>query len=118
MEGMQSVSFGGMDLALLNAGEGWLEVEGYDLTGVKSIILLMAWREAPAAGGDFEVHLGSPDGELIGSGTLANPSGAQGAGIPLAISKPQEGKKTIYLTYKRHEAEDPGMMALTGMQFQ
>lgn len=118
MEGMQPMAFGGMDLALLNAGKGHLRLDGYDLTGVRMLLLEAGWQSPPAAGADFELHLGSPDGERIGAGSLATPQQGQGTGIPLMLSAPQTGKQTLYLTYERHDAEEPGMVALTGIRFQ
>ncbi|MDG1573446.1 ThuA domain-containing protein [Robiginitalea sp. M366] len=118
MEGMQAMSFGAMNLALLNAGEGYLKLDGYDMSGVKMLLLMAGWQTPPSAGADFELHLGSPDGEVIGSGSLTTPQAGQGTGIPVMISKPQQGKQTVYLTYKRHPSDDPGMVAITGVQFQ
>ncbi|WP_088342343.1 ThuA domain-containing protein [Robiginitalea sediminis] len=118
MEGMQAMSFGAMDLALLNAGEGYLKLENYDLTGVNMLLLMAGWQAPPTAGADFEIRLGSPEGEVIGSGALTTPQAGQGTGIPVVFSKPQQGRQTLYLTYKRHESEDPGLVALVGIQFQ
>ena len=117
MEGMQAMAFGGMDLALLNANEGHLRLEGYDLTGVRMLILEAGWQTPPAAGADFELRLGSPDGEIIGQGSLTTPQQGQGTGIPVMLSAPQTGKQMVYLTYKREKSEDPGMIALVGIQF-
>lgn len=122
LKGMQAMAFGGMNLALLNAAEGSLKLEGYDLTGVQMLLLTAGWQNPPAAGCDFELRLGSPDGELAGSGQLNTPiPDGPGTGIPVVFSKVLQGKQTLYLTYKRQaapEGEGPGMIALTGIQFQ
>lgn len=120
LKGMQAMSFGGMDLALLNAGEGSLKLENYDLSGVNMILLIAAWQTPPAAGCDFELHLGSVDGKLVGSGQMNTPQSGQGTGIAVVLSEKLSGKQTIYLTYKRQNSgsDDPGMLALTGIQFQ
>ena len=121
LRGMQAIAFGGRNLALLNAAEGSLKLEGYDLTGVKMLLLTAGWQNPPAAGCDFELHLGSPDGELVGSGQLNTPISGPGAGIPVVFTKAVQGKQTLYLTFKRQpapEGEDPGMVALSGIQFQ
>jgi cytochrome c len=120
LKGMQAMSFGGMDLALLNAGEGSLKLENYDLSGVNMILLMAAWQTPPAAGCDFELHLGSVDGKLVGSGQMNTPQSGQGTGIAVVLSEKLSGKQTIYLTYKRQNSgsDDPGMLALTGIQFQ
>ncbi len=120
LQGMQAMAFGGMKLALLNAAQGSLKLEGYDLTGVKMLLLMAGWQNPPAAGCDFELHMGSPDGELIGAGQLNTPiSGGPGTGIPVVFNQALSGKQTIYLTFKRQasEGDDPGMIALTGIQF-
>jgi hypothetical protein len=120
LQGMQAMKFGGMDLALLNAAEGSLKLENFDLSGVKMILLLAAWQTPPAAGCDFELHLGSPDGKLVGKGAMNTPQSGQGTGIPVIMSESLTGKQTIYLTYKRQSSgsDEPGMLALTGIQFQ
>lgn len=120
LKGMQAMRFGGMNLALLNAGEGSLKLENYDLTGVKMILLLAAWQTPPAAGCDFELHLGSPDGKRVGQGAMNTPQSGQGTGIPVMMSESFTGRQTLYLTYKRQSSgsDEPGMLALTGIQFQ
>ena len=86
------------------------------------LLLMAGWQNPPAAGCDFELHLGGPDGELAGSGQLNTPiTVGPGTGIPVVFSKALQGKQTVYLTYKRQAApagEDPGMISLRGIQFQ
>ena len=118
-DGMMDVSFGGRDLAILNAGQGWLELKDYDLSGVKMLMPIVAWQAPPAAGADFEVRLGSPDGDVVGTGSLNTPQQGQGSAVPLSLVRSLDGRQTLYLTYKRQAgSDDPGMIALTGVQFQ
>ncbi|MFM1879120.1 MAG: hypothetical protein RLZZ241_1986 [Bacteroidota bacterium] len=120
LKGMQAMSFGGMNLALFNAAEGSLKLANYDLSGVKMILLIAAWQTPPAAGCDFELHLDSPDGKLVGQGSMNTPQSGQGTGIPVILSESFTGKQTLYLTYKRQSSgsEEPGMLAVTGIEFQ
>jgi len=121
LKGMQAMAFGGRNFALLNAAEGSLKLEGYDLSGVKMLLLMAGWQNPPAAGCDFELHLGTPDGELLGSGQLNTPISGPGTGIPVMFTRALQGKQTLYLTFKRQaapEGEEPGMIALSGIQFQ
>ncbi|WP_285653661.1 ThuA domain-containing protein [Allomuricauda sp. NBRC 101325] len=116
-EGMQAMAFGGMQLQLLNAANGWLKIEDTDLTGVSRLMAIVAWQSPPAIGYTMELRSGSPDGEVLGSGKL-NPNGlsGQGGAIVIPIKKTDGVQPELYLTYKA-EGEGASPFALTQVQF-
>jgi len=116
-EGMQAMSFGGMQLQLLNAAEGWLKIEDVDLTGVSRLMAIVGWQEPPTIGYTMELRAGAPDGEVLGTGQL-NPAGlgGQGGAIVIPIKKTDGVQPELYLTYKA-EGEGASPFALTQVQF-
>ncbi|SDQ65514.1 ThuA domain-containing protein [Flagellimonas zhangzhouensis] len=116
-EGMQAMTFGGMQLQLLNAANGWLKIENTDLTGVSRLMAIVAWQSPPAIGYTMELRSGSPDGEVLGTGKL-NPNGLRGQGgaIVIPIKKTDGVQPELYLTYKA-EGEGASPFAMTQVQF-
>ena len=114
---MQAMSFGGMQLQLLNAAEGWLKIEDTDLTGVSRLMVMVGWQEPPSIGYTMELRAGAPDGEVLGTGQL-NPAGlgGQGGAIMIPIKKTDGVQPELYLTYKA-EGEGASPFALTQVQF-
>ena len=48
---------------------------------------------------NFDVRVGSPEGEVIGQGSLpVHPAGTPGAAIVMPITKNVSGKQTLYIT--------------------
>ena len=117
-EGMQAISFGGMDLFLLGADKGWLELENIDLSGVKSVIAAAGWQEAPKAAYDFEVRAGAPDGEVIGKGRMdAAPAGSPGGAAVIPLTGKVDGKTNLYIAYAVEEGKEPAQIALMNVTF-
>ncbi|HLT51328.1 MAG TPA: ThuA domain-containing protein [Arenibacter sp.] len=77
----QPISFNGMDLLLVPKGDGWFMLSDVDLTGVKSANIMVGWQSAPDFGLDFEMRSGTPDGKLIGSGSMPVPKNGQQSGV-------------------------------------
>ena len=120
-EGFMPVSFGGMDLLLAPKDEGWFVLENIDLKGVKAAHITTAWQAPPKVGIHFEMHLNTPDGELIGSGSMPTPvSGQPGGMIVISISEPLDVKaRALYFVHKPKEGEDRGEtpVALVNVRF-
>ncbi len=117
-EGMQAMAFGGMQLQLLNATEGWLKVgEDLDLTGVSRVMAIVGWQSPPTTAYTMELRAGSPDGEVLGTGKL-NPEGlgGQGGAVVIPINKNDGVQPELYLTYKT-DGEGASPFALTQLQF-
>ncbi|AYN69699.1 PKD domain-containing protein [Euzebyella marina] len=118
-KGFSPVAFGGMNLLLLPEDEGWFALENIDLKGVNSAMVTAGWQEAPKAGIEVELHLNSPDGELLGKGSMPTPQAGQpGGAILIPLNKEMDVKADeLYFVYKPKEGEAPGQMAVTGVKF-
>lgn len=115
---MTIVTFGGQDLLLLTGEKGWFEIEDIDLTGVNMLMLGAGWQEAPKAVYNFDVRLDSPDGDIIGNGSLAlQPQGAQGGAIVIPFTTKPKGKHKIYVTGAVQEGETPSAFAIVNTTF-
>lgn len=72
---------------------GWFALKDIDLTFVESINIVSGWRDDINLSFDFEIHLDSPDGQLIGKGRMpATKSGVQKATLPIKIESVTDGK--------------------------
>jgi len=115
---MRAMTFGGQDLLVLNGPKGWFELDNIDLTGVSAIVLTAGWQDAPKVAYNFDVRLDSPDGEVIGKGTLAvQPQGVPGAGIVIPLSTKPDGKNKLVITGAVEEGKTPAMVALVNATF-
>jgi glucose/arabinose dehydrogenase/cytochrome c551/c552/type 1 glutamine amidotransferase len=117
-EGMQAVSFGGMDLFLLQGRNGWLELENIDLSGVKAAVVTAGWQEAPKVAYDFELRVGTPDGKIIGKGRMVVPAaGSPGGAAVVPLTGKVDGKTNIYVTYAVEEGKAPAQVAMMNVTF-
>ncbi len=120
-KGFMPVSFGGTDLLLAPKDEGWFVLENIDLKGVKAVYITTGWQAPPKAGMHFEMRLNTPDGKLIGSGSMPTPvSGQPGGMIVISISEPLDVKaRELYFVHKPKEGEDRGEtpVALVNVRF-
>lgn len=115
---MMAVTFGGQDLLVLQGEKGWFQLEDIDLAGVNAVVLAAGWQEAPKAAYEFEVRVNSPDGEVVGQGTMAAPpAGSPGTAIVIPLSTKSSGKKDIYISGKVAEGQEPSMVALMSATF-
>lgn len=112
-----SMNFGGSQILMLPATEGWFGIENIDLTGVKLVNLSSGWQTAPKKGFTFEVRLDAPDGKLLGTGTMPDPKPNQASGlIKVAIEPVTDGKfHTVYFVYTPKE---PITAAISSVTFQ
>ena len=120
VEGFTAVTFNGMDLLVTPPTNGWFVLEDIDLTGVKTVVVGAGWQEAPTVPVDFEMRLDSPEGKVIGKGTLEPPGpGAPGGAIILPLQETINGKtKAIYFVHVPREGiTRDGILALTNVTF-
>ena len=108
-DGFTPVKYGGQDLLMLPAEQGWFALENIDLKGVRSATLTAGWQEAPKAGFDFEMRLDAPDGQLLGKGSMPAPaSGQPGGVVPIQFEKTMDVKADeVYFVYKPKQSADP-----------
>ncbi len=94
-------SEGGNCMGWIRAGS-WLKFDQVNLTGVDR----MEFRAASVTdGGDIEIHLNAPDGELIGTGAVSSTGDWQKWATFTAKLKPVDGVKTFFLVFKPHHSD-------------
>jgi len=116
-DGMQAVAFNGMDLLLMTGAKGWYELEDIDLMGVNAVIVAAGWQEAPKVSYDFEVRSGTPDGEVLGKGSLSAAPGAPGGAVVMPLTGKVDGKTNLFITYAVEEGKTPAQVALVNTTF-
>ena len=120
-DNFEAVNYDGMDLLVTPKEESWFALSDIDLTGVKSAIILAVWQKAPDFGLAFEVRLNSPDGKLIGTGTMPVPKPGQENGTVIIKLNEEINKKgnEVYFVYKPSATamESEGMAALLNVTF-
>ena len=67
MKGYQGFDVNGSRVLSVPNNAGWFAVDSVDITGVRAIALQVGWQKAPVDGYDFEIHLDTPDGKLLGT---------------------------------------------------
>lgn len=116
--GISDISFNGMDLLLLAENSGWFALDEIDLSGVSRIDLTMGWQAPPKTGCDFEVRLGSPEGEVIGNASIQPPFQGQGTMASLPLKGEYNGKQKLYIRFQKHEgADSSAIVALMNATF-
>jgi len=73
MKGYQGFDVNGSRVLSVPNNAGWFAVDSVDITGVRAIALQVGWQKAPVDGYDFEIHLDTPDGKLLGTINLPAP---------------------------------------------
>ncbi|MFS4456708.1 ThuA domain-containing protein [Maribacter sp. 2304DJ31-5] len=117
-KGMQHVQYNGTDLQLLALTNGWLVMEDIDLNGIKTVTLALGWQEVPKKGYNFEIHLNSSDGPLIGKGGMSRSGSEELRGMAIIpITEKVEGKSNLYITYAVEEGGEPSEVALINATF-
>ena len=118
-EGVQSMSFGEIDLVLMGSDQSYLLFKDIDLTDISTVSLMGSVMGADGKS-DFELRSGSLDGPLVSTVTIAAAGpelqqGAYGAHGQQSIAS-GSGKSDLYVIYKKKPDED-SMGILTHIQF-
>ena len=106
---------GNQTALLLPAAEGWFALNNIDLTGIRSLNLTIGWQDAPKNSFNFEARLDTPDGTLLGKGTMPPPvsKNQQGGLAKLAINPVTDDKMhKIYIIYKGQEKVVAGIRSV------
>lgn len=121
--GVNKMSFAGADLAIPAKSGSYMVLKQIDLAGLSAVHLQATAPKAQlnAAGGKVELHLGSPDGTLIGESEFLEAS--EGGGFapspmiaPIALPNDFNGElQGLYLVFTNARKENPGslMVVLT-----
>jgi len=123
-EKFSPVSFGGRNLLITPAEEGWFALEDIDLKGVKMATLIVGFQEKPNFSLEFEVRLNAPDGEVIGAAKMipqvtAGQGGFLSGVFPIALNASSDIKaEALYFVHKSpSEPRGEGVVAVTAVSF-
>jgi cytochrome c551/c552 len=119
VKGFTSIVYDGIRYMLLPQGEGWLALDDIDLTDVNSVIGTLGWQTAPSSGIDLELRLDSPEGKVLGKGSMPTPNkNLQGGMISIPIEPITDGKfHKMYIIYKPKPGAGPIQAAMAVLQF-
>jgi hypothetical protein len=69
--------------------------------------MMAGWQEAPKYGFDFEIHIDSPDGKLLGKGSLMPPGKQKSAMINIQLQPVVDQQyHTIYIVSKAKDERE------------
>jgi cytochrome c len=116
------MSYGGNSFIIPSKSGSYIGLKQIDLTGISRIeIIAMAPKaQLNAEGGTIELHINTPNGELLGQTPFIGDGGGGFAGKPVSLDvKPTEGTHDIYLVFKNPNAK-PGasLMVVMNTTFQ
>ncbi len=131
MKGFSSINFNGVNYMITPKPEGWLALEQIDLKGIGSVLVAAGWQTPPDYGFDLELRLDTPDGPVIGSGSIvapqgkpvnANPSSLGGTATTIKINEQKEASTIgklhdIYITSKVKDPKEASQVAFQFVQF-
>lgn len=103
------------ELVVMYGSQPYIAYKGIDLSGIRSIELDIS----PAMGALLEIHLGSPEGTLIGSYDVPAGRGSFAAGTPVRIPlQTTQGVQDVYITGRNTTAQRSDILfILTGLRF-
>ncbi len=94
--------------------DSYIAFENIDMTDVKSITLMVGKNEQ-LKGGNIELRIGSPEGELLASGEAFQ--NAPIFPVQLTLSKELDGLSTIYVVGKNEDAGGTPLFGLVNLKF-
>lgn len=123
LEGFTTMTFGGNYLMMVPDPAGSFRLQNIDLTDVESVTIIGGLQEPLSGNIDFELRVGSPDGELVGEASYEAGGGFQTPQGFLAYtmtfnlpSSIDGGSHDLYIVSRRGEGAG-GTFVLTNIQF-
>jgi cytochrome c len=92
----------------------WAAFKGIDLTGVKKASVGVYILPGQTVGGDIELRLDKPDGELLGKVTATQPN----ISTTSTKVKQTEGIHDLYVVFKNAQAGDKNLFYFGGVKFE
>jgi cytochrome c len=114
-KGFVPFKYNDQQIMIFPAGEGYFPSDNVDLSGVHSINLICGWQTPPKGAIDIEARLDSPDGKLLGKGTLppVTKKGQMFGMLHVGITPVTDGNlHAVYFLYKAKEPISGGVMSL------
>ena len=111
------MSYGGTNLVIPAKSGSYIGLKHIDLSAITSIdIVAMAPKaQVNALGGIIELHIDSPEGDLLGQTAFIGDTGGGfgGGGKPVSLPvTPTEGFHDIYLVFRNKEATQGGTLMI------
>jgi cytochrome c551/c552 len=114
-EGFSTININGRTIMTFPSEDGWLATPAVDLTGFSTIILSCGARKPFTNPVEFEARLDSPNGKLLGKGSLAIPVENGSGTVKFLMEKITDGKMhPVYFVYHSKEKIEGGV---TGVEF-
>ncbi len=118
---VNKMSFGGNELAIPTKSGSFISLNHIDLTGIKQLELMAMAPKAQlnAAGGNIELRIDSPTGQVIGQTDFIGDSGGGFSAKATTLNvQPTEGVHDIFLVFQNSKAEaGQSLMVLTNVEF-
>ena len=123
---VNKMSFGGNKLAIPAKPGAYTILKQIDLSGLASIQFMATApiSQLNAAGGKIEVHLGSPEGTLVGTSEFLEASDIRGftpslLNVPLSVPKELADKRhDVYIVFvNENSGESQSLMVVMGVEF-
>ncbi|MDT0645354.1 ThuA domain-containing protein [Zunongwangia sp. F260] len=101
-DGFTTMEYNGQKLLLTPKNAGWFALPKMDLTNVNKATINLGWQGEIIPVFNLEAHLDSPDGELLGKGSMITPgSGETQSTLKMDLKPVRDGNKhSIYFTYQ------------------
>jgi cytochrome c len=90
----------------------WAAFKAIDLTGVKKASAMGFIMAGQTSGGEVELRLDKPDGQLIGKVTLTKPGMANGT----TVLEKVDGIRDLYVVFKNPQAGDKNLFYFGGVK--
>lgn len=123
-KGYAAMAFGGRNLLTVPAEEGHFSLPALDMTGIGSVTLTVASQEPITVPVDFEIRIGSPSGELIGSGTYTQGQVVKDPNMPvmygqatIAMNKNAGAEKEPIYFISKPQDSNLGTFIIAGITF-
>ena len=80
--------------------------------------MITGWQQPPAGPVAFEVRMDSPDGKLLGQGTMSAPAGKNTGKITVRIDPVADASfHTIYFVKKAGEQQEQAPVGVAAVKF-
>lgn len=99
-------------------GTGWIKIDSIDLTGINAVAIQTLTANPLQFGYVFEIHLDSPEGELLATMELPKDGKQKAVLLKSSFKAPADGKfHNIFIVSKVNNAQEKMQAGLQWMQF-
>jgi cytochrome c551/c552 len=119
MKGFTVANYNGANIMISPAEPGWFTIGNIDLTGVGSVNMMAGWLAAPQIGMDFEVHLDTENGAILGKASLMPQTDkkAKGAMIPIKLTAINDGALHNLVFLSKRKPKETAIVGFMSLQF-